>query len=414
VSPVVRVAVCAAGAPWEAPLVRGLQRRELAVEVCRRCVDRAELLGVAWRDRPDAVLLRAELPWLDRDLVGTLQDAGVAVVAVEREPGSRPLERIGVLHRVAAGATAEEVATVLWGLGEEPGPSSRSAPAGAGAGSTPRPVDGRRGPGDGRRPDGTLAAVWGGPGAPGRTSVAVHLAVEAARRGKRCILVEGDTWAPCVAQLLGLPDGPGLAQATRLAVDGWPAPLGSVLHDGPAGVQVLAGLARPELWPELRERAWRAILDEARDSADLVVVDLASPIEEDEELSFDRVPFRRNLATRVALAEASSVVMVVAGDPVGIRHAILARQQLERDLPGAASRLLVAVNRAPRGARRLQDCSVELTRFTGAPPAAFLPVEPAFERVAWEGRVVHELAARSAWLRELRVLLDRLEPAVAA
>ncbi|MCL4291719.1 MAG: chromosome partitioning protein [Acidimicrobiia bacterium] len=404
----VTVAVCGAGAPWEAALVRGLQRRELGVEVSRRCVDRAELLGVALRDRPAAVLLRAELPWLDRDLVGTLHDAGVAVVAVEREAGSRPLERIGVTHRVTADATADEVAALLWSL-DEPTPP---LPAG---GEATRSQDPAGGPAPGPpAPAGVLTAVWGGPGAPGRTSVAVHLAVEAARRGRRCILVEGDTWAPCLAQLLGLPDGPGLAQAARLAIDGWPRPLASVLHDGPHGVQVLAGLPRAELWPELRERAWRAILDAARDEADVVVVDIAAPIEEDEELSFDRVPFRRNLATRVALAEATGIVMVVAGHPVGIRHGVLARQQLERDLPLAASRASTVVNRSPRGARRLQDCSTELARFTGAAPVAFLPVEPAFERVVWEGRILHEVAARSAWLRELRGLVDRIEPAVAA
>jgi len=401
----VRVAVCAAGAQWEAGLVRGFQRPELGVEVTRRCVDRAELLGVAWRDRPDAVLLRAELPWLDRDLVGTLHDAGVTVVAVEREPGSRPLDRIGVALRVAAAATPEEVAAVLWRL-DQPG---------AVEGVDRHGVDGYRSDRDASvAPAGTLVAVWGGPGAPGRTSVAVHLAVEAARRGRRCILVEGDTWAPCVAQLLGLPDAPGVAQAARLAVDGWPDPLDSVLHAGPAGLRVLPGLPRAELWPELRERGWRAVLDEARDGADLVVVDVASPVEEDEELSFDRVPFRRNLATRLALAEAATVLMVVAGDPVGIRRAILAHQQLGRDLPGVAARLVAVVNRAPRAGRRLQDCSTEIERFTGVAPAAFLPVEPAFDRVVWEGRALHDLAGRSAWLREVRALLDRLEPVEAA
>lgn len=404
----VTVAVCAAGAPWEAALVRGLQRPELGVEVSRRCVDRAELLGVAWRDRPDAVLLRAELPWLDRELVGTLHDAGVAVVAVEREPGTRALDRIGVAHRVGAGSSAEEVAAVLWGLGEPI--ASTGAAAAPGPGDPPRRAGG--GPAAGRA--GALVAVWGGPGSPGRTSVAVHLGVEAARRGRRCVVVEGDTWGPCVAQLLGLPDGPGLAEAARLATEGHPEPLASTLQDGPGGVRVLPGLPRAELWPELRERPWRAVLDEARTIADLVVVDVAAPVEEDEELSFDRVPFRRNLATRVALTEASTVLLVATGDPVGVRRAILARQQLERELPGVAGRLLGVVNRAPRSARRLQDCSMEMARFTGAPPVAFLPHETAFERVAWEGRVLHDVAGRSAWLRELRGVLDHLEPAVAA
>ena len=67
---------CAGGAPWEATLVRALQRPEFGVEVVRRCVDLGELLGVALRDQPRAVVLAADLPWLDRELVGTLHDAG--------------------------------------------------------------------------------------------------------------------------------------------------------------------------------------------------------------------------------------------------------------------------------------------------------------------------------------------------
>jgi hypothetical protein len=64
------------------------------------------------------------------------------------------------------------------------------------------------------------------------------------------------------------------------------------------------------------------------------------------------------------------------------------------------------VNRAPREARRLQDCSAQLSDWTGRPPAAFLPFEPALGRVVWEGRPLHALARRSSWLRSLRGLLE--------
>ena len=53
------IIVCAGGAAWELPLLRGLQRPELGVRVVRRCVDHGELLGTALRDRPRAVVLDA-------------------------------------------------------------------------------------------------------------------------------------------------------------------------------------------------------------------------------------------------------------------------------------------------------------------------------------------------------------------
>jgi MinD-like ATPase involved in chromosome partitioning or flagellar assembly len=386
----VRVVTCGAGAPWEATVVRGFQRHELGVDVLRRCVDQGELLGVALRDRPTAVVVAAELPWLDRDWVGTLHDAGVAVVAIESNPGLRALDALGVSYRAGGDVTAEQLAGLLHRLAAARGESVAAAVEHG-------PVDDAA-PGTG----GALVAVWGGPGAPGRTTVAVHVAIEHARAGADVLLVDGDAWAASIAQLLGLAESPAVTNATRLAGDGWPRELDTCVHDGPHGISVLPGLARGDLWPEVRERSWRAVLDRCREHADVVVVDLAAPIDEDEELTFDRAPYRRNTMTRVALHDADAVLVVVAGDPVGLRRGIFAHRELVRDLPSAAERATVVVNRAPASARRLQDCSTELERWTGAVPAALLPIEPAFERVVWEGRPLHDVAGRSAWLRELR------------
>lgn len=372
-------------------MVRGLQHHELGVDVLRRCVDQGELLGVALRDHPRAVVVTAELPWIDREVVGTLQDAGVAVVAVESNPGLRRLEALGISYRISASTTAEELAGLLHRLAAE---------------ELEREADGDlpvRVVGDDR--DGRLVAVWGAPGAPGRTTVAVHLAIEHARRGIRVVLVDGDAWAASVAQLLGLGESPAVTNATRLAADGWPRELDTCLQPGPAGIAVLPGIARADLWPEVGERAWLGVLDACRDRAELVVIDLAAPIDEDEELAFDRAPYRRNLMTRVALREADSVLLVAGGDPIGLRRGVFAYHELARELPDAAGNARVVVNRAPGSPRRLQDCSLEIEHWTGAPPAALLPIEPAFERVAWEGRPLHEVAGRSPWLRELRASL---------
>ena len=50
--------------------------------------------------------------------------------------------------------------------------------------------------GDGRR---VLAAVWGPKGGPGRTTVAVNLAFEAAAAGGEVLLVDADTYGGAVA-----------------------------------------------------------------------------------------------------------------------------------------------------------------------------------------------------------------------
>jgi MinD-like ATPase involved in chromosome partitioning or flagellar assembly len=392
VSVPVRIVLCAGGAAWEAPLVRALQHQALGVELLRRCVDHGELLGVALRDRPVAVVLSADLPWLDRDLVGSLEDHGITVVAIGADEERVRLERIGISQHLGLDVGAEALATRLHRLAGARPHADRVDPE-------PEPAEARRA---------RLLAVWGGPGAPGRTTVASELAVCLARAGSEVVLIDGDAWAACVAQRLGLAEAPSVTQAARLAGDGWPESIDGCLQPGPAGCSVLVGLARSELWPEVRERAWTAVLAAARERADFVVVDLAAPIEEDEDLVVDRSPYRRNTMTVQALHEADDVLLVSAGDPIGLRRGIVAHRTLVDARPDVGRRIRVVVNRAPTTPRRLQDYSVQVEEWTGAPPLAFLPTEPAFDRVVWEGRPLHDLAPRSPWLRELRGLVGAL------
>src|SRR5262249_14308178 len=189
---------------------------------------------------------------------------------------------------------------------------------------------------------------------------------------------------------------------------GWGRPLAHWLRDGPDGANVLAGLPRAELWPEVRERAWTAVLDAAREQHEVVVVDVAAAIEEDEELAFDRVPYRRNLMTRVVLGLADVVVLVVAGDPVGIRRGIVAHRSLVDSSAAKPQRVLPGLHRTPRTARRLQECSVQIGDWVGTPPRAWLPVEPQFDRAVWDGRPLHAVAPRSPWLRELQAFAREL------
>ncbi len=392
----VTVIVGAAGAPWEHVLLQQLGRRELGVHVRRRCSEVGELIGVTRRDRPDAVLVDGTLPWLDREVLLALRRTGARVVAVGGDPGVHS----GLVQVVPADADVEEVVAAL--VAPAGVPAHEVPVAGAAAEDVKRAA----------RAWGRTVAVWSGPGAPGRTTVAIHLAVDAARAGRQVLLVDGDTWGASIAQLLGLDESPSLAQAAHAAEADWPCPLDDFLQRGPAGTTVLAGLPHPDLWAEVTASAWEAVLTAAA-QFDLVVVDVAAAGEEDEELVVDRMPIRRNVMTTVTLDRADDIVLVAAADPVGLRRSVVAHRRLQDRRDPRADTVRVVLNRAPRPGRRLQDCSHAVGEWTGVPPVALLPDEPLLARSVWEGRPLHEIAPRSRWLRELRALVLELGGAAA-
>jgi MinD-like ATPase involved in chromosome partitioning or flagellar assembly len=397
------------GAPWESELVGALDRADHGVTVVRRCVDVAELLAAAATGTGQAALLSADLRRLDGDAVSRLAAAGVAVVGLV-EPGDQRavdrLQRLGVSRVLPVDADPEAIArALLEAVQGAPAAGHDVADTRAALAGPPRAVPAQqRGAGLGR-----IVAVWGPTGAPGRTTVAVGVADEAARLGVPTLLVDADVYGGVVAQVLGLLDeSPGLAGAARQAATG-------ALDDDALvrlawtvrpHLRVLTGLARADRWPELRPRAVTAVLEEARRLAALTVVDCSFCLEEDEELSFDSAAPRRNGATLAVLEAADTVLCVSGADPVALQRSIRALGDLRDVLPEAQP--LVVVNQVRRGpvpGDARQEIGDALARFSGAEVVAFLPADRrATDAALADGRTLAEVAPTSALRTELRAL----------
>ena len=430
----IQVLTAAEGAAWEAPLVAAFapgQGPGSELEITRRCVDVVELLSVASAGQAQAALVDARLRRFDVDAVDRLAAAGVAVVGVTR-PGERTdeghLAALGVRHLVPAGAEAEVVASVVAvavaQLGEDAAGLSRaySDPAQgaelAGRRSASRPASEPSSillsPGtsaDGSR--GSVIAVWGPTGAPGRSTVACALADELARLAVTALLVDADVYGGSLACLLGvLDDAPGIAAACRLAqsrrldVVG----LAELCFQLRPTLRVLTGLTRADRWPELRVSALGEVLAVARSLAAVTVVDLGFCLESDEELSFDTLAPRRNGATLAVLDEADIILVVASADPLGMQRLIRALSELaDAEVEAPVRVVLNRVRKSAVPGEPAVELERALQRFAGRSAEALLPYDQtSLDRCVALGQTLAEAAPASALRQAVRALAAQL------
>ena len=359
---------------------------EIVAEVADRSALRAALLAA-----PDGVIIDAASPLLDADVIERCDLAGARILALVGSTADRARVAALGLHEVAPSDSE-------W-------PQLEAALAGPLTASAPTP-----------RRDGTIVAVWGPGGAPGRTTVAVTLAAELAALGARVVLADADTHGASVAPMLDLLDeAPGFAAACRLAGAGslTVAELDRLAqtYDRGAPFRVLTGIGRASRWPELGAERVEATLGVCREWADVVVVDTAASLESDEELMSELEVPRRNAATLTALAIADRVVAVGAAEPIGLSRFLRAHTELVEAT--AAEHIHIVMNRvraSAAGTGAGAHVTRTLARFGGIRDAHLVPDDrSAFDAAVLTGRTITDLAPRSA----ARLALAALAAAVA-
>ncbi len=438
---------------WEAGLA-GLLDASGRVHVARRCADVAELLGVAAAGVGRLAVVSSDLRGLDRSVVDDLREHGLLVLGVhppDDEAAERLLLRWGVPVVVPADTAADVLDEAIGRLLDGPD----EARAGQDAGAVRR-ADGPSvgGPGrgtagtlehdhrpgaepwaaeeDGARPDGPAAragadatgpeeeeepdaegqvvVVWGPTGSTGRTTVAVNLAAELADPLEPVLLVDADTYGASAAQTLAVLDEvPGLAAAARAADQGGldRSALADLAPEVRPGLRILTGLPRADRWPEVRDPALADVLEVARRLARWVVVDVAAPVEQDEELSFDTLAPRRNGATLTALEAADRVVVVGTGDPVGLQRLVRGLDLLTGCSTAPRTVVVTRVRPGPVGpepGRRIQEA---LDRFAAVGPVHLVPEDQeALDVALLHGRALVEVRPRSPARAALAALAD--------
>ena len=264
---------------------------------------------------------------------------------------------------------------------------------------------------------GKIVTVWGTHGAPGRSTIAFNLAALAAQQGQQVCLIDADTYAPSLDALMALEDtGSGLAilcsDADRAQLDEKKA--GAIMERVPlknGTFDFLSGITSSSRWPEVRARAFAEVLEWLKHRYDLVICDVAAPIEVDEELTFDGPAPRRNAATLTALACSDRVIALGEADVIGLPRLInLAREvQARPDLFAPETDVQYWLNRSRREAAgfnpeaKMRD---NWARYLSIPLAGVIPYErKVMDRLRRNGEALLEVAPRHAVVQSFEAML---------
>lgn len=339
------VLLAAGGALWEVEALEVVSARPSGTVLLKRCVDLPDLLATGATGQARVAVVAADLPGLDADSIGHLRGAGLTVVVVASPGTAVAAADLPGLSAVVDAADVRSLASVIAAAAIEagdvcaPGTADSST---ARAGST-APVDRGLEPAEAGDLQGRVLGVWGPTGAPGRTTVAVGVAGELARRGQDVLLVDADPYGGTVGQHLGvLDEASGLLGAVRLANNGKldvERLAASARTVGP-GLRVLTGLPRADRWPEVRALAFDNLVETARRLCPYVVLDLGFNLEQSDQAFGSSAP-QRNLMTVAGLDHADEILVVGSADPVGLARLARGLVELPEVVPAATPRVVV-------------------------------------------------------------------------
>lgn len=359
------VMVAAGGAIWE-PRALSTIESSADLHLVRRCVDVADLLASTRTHRAHCVLVDADLSGLDLDVVARLEARGLTVWSVASDARHLGITRtieVTELDRLYEVNIPRREDTVV--LGSE-------LPA-----------------------RGTLIAVWGPTGAPGRTTVAMSLAGALADRGVRTALVDADTRGGSVAQQLAiLDDVSGLMAACRDANLGKSRDVERHLLQVKPRLNVMTGLPRADMWSHIKPAALERVLVGLVAHHQVVIVDCGFGIEEDPPPGPSR-----DQATRTVLGRADTTVLVGGVGPVGLSRLLRAHEEAG---PWETAPIIVLNGLRPSLGWEEDQIVTMVENVTGVRPEACLPWDSAaVDKATMTGQLVTEIAPHSDLARRL-------------
>ncbi|MDA9786677.1 hypothetical protein N9C74_01440 [Pontimonas sp.] len=208
---------------------------------------------------------------------------------------------------------------------------------------------------------GSSIVVWGPSGAPGATTLALGLALEASRT-RQTLVIDADFTSPSMAELLELPESPsgllGALRAARLDSPSVETLLAHAQRSGLSmpGVQVLSGVRPGSLGP-LEAASMETLLATLRGSGQIIITEVKLACAENE-------PSPEVRAVSSVMTGADHIFAITHHSDLGIMRFV---RELSLIVPDSAQLPVTVFVRTPRGTRdsRFADARQALWELTG-------------------------------------------------
>ncbi len=372
-------------------VVDRLESHRGVLTVARSCTEIVEVIALCETGLADAVILAGAAEEAETQDIDAMIERGVPVVVLcDDAAQGRRLAAAGA-YVAGTGTTAVELGILLTRARTELGHREHGTdPDSAGDQATAEPGKKAR-----------VVVFWGPVGSPGRSLVALNYAVECALTNAEVVLLDADTYGASQAVQLGLLDeAAGIAQLCRTVDTGRfdAATLERICAPvviAGARMRVATGLPRASRWPELRPTALRRAVLALQESCDVIVIDVAAPLELDEDLTFDTAAPQRNGVTAAMLRIADEVFALGAADSIGVPRLIRALEEMHEVLGELPVKVLFnKVSVANAGASPRHALAETWERFgPELPVSCYLPNDPAaVEAALLAGSALAEIA----------------------
>ena len=356
---------------------------ELGDELMTVAETSQEALDAVTQFEPDVLIVAETLhpvPVLDLIRQAARQDpfVGILLLSSSADPD---------LVRVAMEAGARSVAPVTFTIDDL---AQRIESAASWAGIVRQHVAGEASRAIGT---GHVVLFAGGKGGVGTTSVAVHVALEAAASGRQTCMVDLDLQTGDVAALLNITHRRDVVDLVPIADEISGQALDDVLYRHASGLEVLLAPREGERGEEVTERVARAILGALKSRFDVIVVDVGSVL---------------TPAGAAGVEIADQAVLVATPDVLSLRGARSMARMWDRLQLRREGDAVVLLNRTSRHVEVQPDLAARLARPLTISPVAVPAAFRAFEAAANTGdpaRVVD---------RDVRRALARVAEAVGA